>query len=238
MQAEARLVESRNAFERAKPLQARPATWRRAPTTSASRPRARPRRSSSPPRDGLKVAEAEKAQIEAQRRELDLAARPHRGGGAGRRHHQPPHGAHRRLSRRAPPSRCSASSPTARWSSTPRSPRRAWPPSRIGQPARVEVAGVGDDRRHRAPGLARGRQEHAARPRAHLSSATTRPARRRLRPRHDRDRQRPRARRAGLRHPLRPGGRLRAGGARQPRRDAHGSRPGWRPARWPRCARA
>ena len=90
---------------------------------------------------GLKVAEAEKAQIEAQRRELNWRR--------GRTEVVAP--ADGIVSRRMPasaatppaPSRCSASSPRARWSSTPRSPRRMVT-VKIGQPARVEVAGVGE----------------------------------------------------------------------------------------------
>jgi multidrug resistance efflux pump len=47
-----------------------PDTWPKAPTTSASRPRRTAEAQLLAARDGLKVAEAEKGQIEAQRREL------------------------------------------------------------------------------------------------------------------------------------------------------------------------
>ncbi len=69
VQAEARLVESRNAYERAKPLQTAghltEAVFdqrRQAAQTAEAQLAAS--------RDGLKLAEAEKAQVEAQRREL------------------------------------------------------------------------------------------------------------------------------------------------------------------------
>src|SRR5262245_32332472 len=69
VQAEARLVESRNAFERAKPLKAAGHM-----AESAYDQRQQASRTAEAQllaaRDGLKVAEAEKAQIEAQRREL------------------------------------------------------------------------------------------------------------------------------------------------------------------------
>jgi HlyD family secretion protein len=70
VQAEARLVESRNAYERAKPLhtaghltEAVFDQRRQAAQTAEAQLTAA--------RDGLKVAEAEKAQVEAQRRELN-----------------------------------------------------------------------------------------------------------------------------------------------------------------------
>lgn len=70
VQAEARLEEARNAFERAKPLKAAGHM-----ADSAYDQRQQAARTAEAQlvaaRDGLKVAEAEKAQIEAQRRELD-----------------------------------------------------------------------------------------------------------------------------------------------------------------------
>jgi RND family efflux transporter MFP subunit len=70
VQAEARLEEARNAFERAKPLKAAGHM-----AESAYDQRQQGARTAEAQlvaaRDGLKVAEAEKAQIEAQRRELD-----------------------------------------------------------------------------------------------------------------------------------------------------------------------
>ncbi len=70
MQAEARLEEARNAFERAKPLKAAGHM-----AESAYDQRQQAARTAEAQlvasRDGLKVAEAEKAQIEAQRRELN-----------------------------------------------------------------------------------------------------------------------------------------------------------------------
>ena len=70
VQAEARLVEARNAFERAKPLKAAGHM-----AESAYDQREQTARTAEAQliaaRDGLKAAEAEKAQIEAQRRELE-----------------------------------------------------------------------------------------------------------------------------------------------------------------------
>ena len=70
VQAEARLVEARNAFERAKPLKAAGHIAESAYDTREQAARTAEAQLLAS-RDGLKVAEAEKAQIEAQRRELD-----------------------------------------------------------------------------------------------------------------------------------------------------------------------
>jgi len=70
VQAEARLVEARNAFERAKPLKAAGHMAESAYDTREQAARTAEAQLLAS-RDGLKVAEAEKAQIEAQRRELD-----------------------------------------------------------------------------------------------------------------------------------------------------------------------
>ena len=94
----ARSIESSNAFERAKPLQAaghmaESAYDQReqAARTARGAARRRPRR----PQGGRGREGADRGPAPRAR----LAARPHRGGGAGRRHHQPPHGARRRLRR-------------------------------------------------------------------------------------------------------------------------------------------
>jgi HlyD family secretion protein len=70
VQAEARLVEAQNAFERAKPLKA---AGHMAESAYDSRQQAARTAEAQlvATRDGLKAAEAEKAQIQAQRRELD-----------------------------------------------------------------------------------------------------------------------------------------------------------------------
>jgi HlyD family secretion protein len=70
VQAEARLVEARNAFERAKPLKAAGHMAESAYDTREQAARTAEAQLVAS-RDGLKVAEAEKAQIEAQRRELN-----------------------------------------------------------------------------------------------------------------------------------------------------------------------
>jgi RND family efflux transporter MFP subunit len=70
VQAEARLVEARNAFERAKPLKAAGHMAESAYDIREQAARTAEAQLAAS-RDGLKVAEAEKAQIEAQRRELD-----------------------------------------------------------------------------------------------------------------------------------------------------------------------
>ena len=70
VQAEARLVEAQNAFERAKPLKAAGHMAESAYDTRQQAARTAEAQLVAS-RDGLKVAEAEKAQIEAQRRELD-----------------------------------------------------------------------------------------------------------------------------------------------------------------------
>ena len=70
MQAEARLVESAQRLRAGQAACRQPATWPRRPTTSASRAARTAEAQLVAARDGLKVAEAEKAQIEAQRREL------------------------------------------------------------------------------------------------------------------------------------------------------------------------
>ena len=171
VQAEARLVESSNAFERAKPLRAAGHM-----AESAFDQREQAARTAQAQlvaaRDGLTAAEAEKAQIEAQRRELDLAARPHRGGGAGRRHRQPPHGAHRRLCGR----RRRAHVPHRR-QGRGRARRRGHrdahgrPQDRTARARRDH--GSGRDRRHRPPRVARGRQGARVSAACASSSATT-----------------------------------------------------------------
>jgi HlyD family secretion protein len=70
VQAEARLVEARNAFERAKPLKAAGHMAESAYDIREQAARTAEAQLAAS-RDGLKVAEAEKAQIEAQRRELN-----------------------------------------------------------------------------------------------------------------------------------------------------------------------
>jgi RND family efflux transporter MFP subunit len=70
VQAEARLVEARNAFERAKPLKAAGHMAESAYDIREQAARTAEAQLAAS-RDGLKAAEAEKAQIEAQRRELD-----------------------------------------------------------------------------------------------------------------------------------------------------------------------
>jgi RND family efflux transporter MFP subunit len=70
VQAEARLVEAQNAFERAKPLRAAGHMSESAYDTREQAQRTAEAQLVAA-RGGLKVAEAEKAQIEAQRRELD-----------------------------------------------------------------------------------------------------------------------------------------------------------------------
>lgn len=70
VQAEARLVETRNAFERAKPLKAAGHMAESAYDIREQAARTAEAQLAAS-RDGLKVAEAEKAQIEAQRRELN-----------------------------------------------------------------------------------------------------------------------------------------------------------------------
>ena len=70
VQAEARLVEAQNAFERAKPLRAAGHMAESAYDTRQQAARTAEAQLVAS-RDGLKAAEAEKAQIEAQRRELD-----------------------------------------------------------------------------------------------------------------------------------------------------------------------
>jgi HlyD family secretion protein len=70
VQAEARLVEARNAFERAKPLKAAGHMAESAFDIREQAARTAEAQLAAS-RDGLKVAEAEKAQIEAQRRELN-----------------------------------------------------------------------------------------------------------------------------------------------------------------------
>jgi RND family efflux transporter MFP subunit len=70
VQAEARLVEATNAFERAKPLKAAGHMAESAYDTRQQAARTAEAQLVAS-RDGLKVAEAEKAQIEAQRRELN-----------------------------------------------------------------------------------------------------------------------------------------------------------------------
>ncbi len=70
VQAEARLVEAQNAFERAKTLKASGHMAESAYDTRQQAARTAEAQLVAS-RDGLKVAEAEKAQIEAQRRELD-----------------------------------------------------------------------------------------------------------------------------------------------------------------------
>ena len=70
VQAEARLVEARNAFERAKPLKTAGHMSESAYDTREQAARTAEAQLVAS-RDGLKVAEAEKAQIEAQRRELN-----------------------------------------------------------------------------------------------------------------------------------------------------------------------
>ena len=166
-----------------------------------------------------------------------LAARPHRGGGAGRRHRQPPHGPRRRLRR----GRRRAHVPHRR-QGRGRARRRGHRDAhgrRQGRPARARRGRRRRrDRRHRAAGLARGRQGDAPRPRAHLPRRQPGPAGRRLRPRHHRDRQ------PATASPCRPppsstaprGPRCRWCATTASRRA--GSRPGSPPARWPRCARA
>ena len=236
VQAEARLVESSNAFERAKPLRAAGHMAESAYDTREQAARTAQAQLVAA-RDGLTAAEAEKAQIEAQRREL-----------AWRRGRTevvaPADGIVSRRMARIGGYAAGAAEPMFRIVANGEVELDAevtetrMAALKVGQSARVEVTGLGDDRRHRPPGLAGGRQGHAARPRAHLPRRQRRPAGRRLRPRQHRDRQRPRPRGARLRHPLRARRRLRAGGARQPRGDAPGSRPGWWPARLPRCARA
>jgi RND family efflux transporter MFP subunit len=69
VQAEARLIESRNAFERAKPLRAAGHLAESAYDTREQAARTAEAQLIAA-NDGLKVAEAEKAQVEAQRREL------------------------------------------------------------------------------------------------------------------------------------------------------------------------
>jgi multidrug efflux pump subunit AcrA (membrane-fusion protein) len=70
VQAEARLVEAKNAFERAKPLKTAGHMAESAYDIREQAARTAEAQLAAS-RDGLKVAEAEKAQIEAQRRELD-----------------------------------------------------------------------------------------------------------------------------------------------------------------------
>ena len=124
---------------------------------AASRPHARPRRSSSRRRDGLKAAEAEKAQIEAQRRELT-------GGAAARRWWRRPTASSAAAWRAIGGYAAGAAEPMFRivakgeveLDAEVTETRMA--AVKVGQPARVEVAGVGEDCRHRAAGLARSRQ--------------------------------------------------------------------------------
>ena len=186
-QAEARLEEAKAAFERAKPLKAaghmsesvfdqRQQAARTAEALLVSA------------RDGLRRwPRPRRPQIEAQRRELTWRRGRTEVRGARRRHRQPPQRARRRMAPPAPPSRCSASSPTARWSSTPRSPRPTGPHRR--GPARARRGRRRRrDRRQGAPRLARGRQGDAPGPRAHLPRRQPRAAGRRVRARRHRDR--------------------------------------------------
>ena len=140
VQAEARLVE-RKAPSSAPSRSSRPATW---PKRLRHREQAAPhgaRRSSSPRataeggrgREGADRGPAPRAR---------LAARPHGGGGSRRRHRQPPHGAHRRHCRR----RRRAHVPhrrQRRGRARRRGHRDAHGRRQVGQPARVEVAGLG-----------------------------------------------------------------------------------------------
>ena len=184
-------------------------------------------------------AEAEKAQIEAQRRELTWRR--------GRTEVMAPaDGIVSRRMARVGGYAAGAAEPmfrivakAARSSSTPRSPRRAWPPSRSASPraSRLRASArlpapcgsvspggrqgdalwaacasiLGDNPGLRVGAFARGTIATGA-------TAAGSPC------------QPPPSSTA-------PDGPTGAGGARQPRRDAPGSRPGWRPARWPRCAR-
>ena len=167
----------------------------RASSTSASRPRAQRTRSSTPPATACKVAEAEKAQVEAQRRELIWRRGRDRGDRSRRRHRQPAHGARRRLRRRGAAEPMFRIIANGRGRARCRGHRDAHWRSVQGGPdrARIEVAGARRRRGQGAPRLARGRQGDAPRPRAHLPRRQSGPARRCLRARHHRDRQRPTA---------------------------------------------
>ena len=142
VQAEARLVESSNAFERAKPLRTAGPHGRerlRQPRAGgahgAGPARRRPRRAhGGRGREGADRGPAPRAR---------LAARPHRGGGTGRRHRQPPHGAHRRLcgrARRSPMFRIVANGEVELDAEVTETRMAA---IRVGQPARVEITGLG-----------------------------------------------------------------------------------------------
>ena len=236
VQAEARLVESSNAFERAKPLRTAGHM-----AESAYDQREQAARTAQAQlvaaRDGLTAAEAEKAQIEAQRRELTWRR--------GRTEVvAPADGIVSRRMARIGGYAAGAAEPMFRivakgeveLDAEVTETRMA--ALKVGQPARVEVTGLGTIAgtvRLVSPEVDKGTR--LGRVRIFLGDNAG-AAGRRLRPRQHRDRQRPRPRGARLRHPLRARRRLRAGGARQPRRDAHGSRPGWWPACSPRCARA
>ena len=235
VQAEARLVEAQNAFERAKPLKAAGHM-----AESAYDQRQQASRTADAQlvaaRDGLKVAEAEKAQIEAQRRELDWRR--------GRTEVvAPADGIVSRRMARVGGYAAGAAEPMFRivakgeveLDAEVTETRMAT--VKVGQPARVEVAGVGE-----IAGTVRlvspevDKATRLGRVRIFLGD-NPEPAGRRLCPRHHRDRQQPRPRRAGLRHPLWAGGVLRAGGARPSRSRRAASRPGSPPAGWPRCAK-
>ena len=218
VQAEARLVESSNAFERAKPLRD---AGHMAESAYDSREQAARTAQAQlvAARDGLTAAEAEKAQIEAQRRELTWRR--------GRTEVvAPADGIISRRMARIGGYAAGAAEPMFRivakgeveLDAEVTETRMA--ALTIGQPARVEVHGSRHDRRHRPPRVARGRQGHAPRPGAHLPRRQRGPEGRRLRPRQHRDRQRPRAGGPRLRHPLRTRRSIRAGRARQSRGDA------------------
>jgi HlyD family secretion protein len=188
VQAEARLLEANNAFERAKPLRTAGHL-----AESAYDQREQAARTAEAQllaaRDGLKVAEAEKGQIEAQRRELlwrrgrteviapadgIVSRRMARIGAFAAGSAEP---MFRIVAKGGGGTRCGNSRDPA--------------VGRTGRPA-----GSPRGRRGRrsdgpcAPRLARNRQAHATGPRAHLSGRQRRPARGLLRARFNRNRRR------------------------------------------------
>ena len=180
-------------------------------------------------RDGLKVAEAEKAQIEAQRRELTwrrgrtevvapadgiISRRMARVGGYAA-------GAAEPMFRIVAKGEVEldAEVTETRMAAVRMASRRA---SRSRASARSPAPCAWSRRRS---------TRHAARPRAHLPGRQSGPAGRRLRPRHHRDRQRPRAGGARLRHPLRAGRSAPSRSCATTASRRAGSRPAWRRAR-------
>ena len=178
VQAEARLVESRNALERAKPL--RGAGHMTEAVFDQREQAARTAEAQlAASQDGLKLAEAEKAQVEAQRRELmwrrgrvEVTA--------------PADGIVSRRMARVGGYAAGAAEPMFRIVAKGEVELDAEViETRLAtREGRAEGARGGrrprHRRGHRAPGLARGRQVHAPRARAHLPRRQSRPARRRL----------------------------------------------------------